>query len=437
MDGSSIIYRLGISLAVGLMVGTERHWRERAEPPGSRTAGIRTFGLSGLLGGISAALGGAGATGGGATQDGQLGWPAALLIGLVFLGFSAGSLIFRLREAIAEKSFSVTSLVASQATFLLGAMAVCGDPGVVAAAAVAMVAVLAAREDLHGFVSGLSWPELRSAVLLLSMTLIVLPLVPDRPLAALAGINPAGIWKLAIVLASVSYGGYVAVRLLGSASGLLVSGAVTGLISSTAATITNARQARTQTAARPVLAAAALVAGAVSLLRTGVFAWGIAPSMGRHLLPALAVAALFQAAVGFLLTWRHRALNQPGDRARPANPFEISAVLQIAGLLGLVEFLAKAAAGWLGSAAVFGIAALSGLVDVDAVTLSMGSLVPDTLSVRVAASAIVIAVAANTLGKTVYAISLGGVAFGLRYGLPAIVSLLFGAGVLWLGTLAQ
>ena len=426
-DRIDLIYRLGIALAVGLLVGTERHWHDRDDPPGGRTAGIRTFGLSGLLGGIVATLGGS-------LRDETMGWAAALLVGLVFLGFSNAMLAFHRREAIAQKSFSVTSLVAGQVTFVLGALAVYSDPIIVAAAAVAVTALLAAREALHGFVSQLTWPELRSAILLLSMTLVALPLVPDRPIADLAGLNFARIWKLAVILASVSYAGYIAVRLLGRASGLLLSGAVTGLISSTAATITNARQARQPGTTIPVLAAATLIAGAVSLVRTGIFAWGIAPSMGRMLLPALAAAALVQVAASLVLTWRQQALTQHGEPARPANPFEFMAVLQIAGLLGLVELLSKGAATWVGTAGVFGIAAVSGLADVDAVTLSMGSLVPATFTETVAAEAIIIAVAANTVAKAAYAVFLGGLAFGTIYGGIAMLSLLLGMAMLWLGS---
>jgi uncharacterized membrane protein (DUF4010 family) len=300
-----------------------------------------------------------------------------------------------------------------------------------------MTALLAAREGLHRFVAKLTWTELRSAILLLSMTLVALPLVPDRPIDALAGLNLARLWKLAVILATTSYAGYIALRLFGSASGLMISSAVTGSVSSTAATITNARHARQPGHAASVLAAGALLAGAVSLARTGLFAWGIAPSMGRALLPALAVAALIQAAAGLVLVWHHRALPQQGEPAQPANPFEFMSVLLIAGLLASVGLLAQGAAIWVGSAGVHGIAALSGLVDVDAVTLSMGSLVPTTLTVSVAAMAIIIAAGANTAAKAVYAFIFGGSAYGVIYGGIAILSLPFGAAMLWLGWFAS
>src|SRR5262249_26524345 len=131
IDRVDLIYRLGVALAIGLLIGTERHWRDRDEPSGGRTAGIRTFGLSGLLGGITAALAGSGG-------DGSLNWAGALLIGAVFLGFGNAMLSFHRRQMIAAGSYSATSLVAGYVTFLLGALAVYGDPIVVAGAAVAV-----------------------------------------------------------------------------------------------------------------------------------------------------------------------------------------------------------------------------------------------------------------------------------------------------------
>lgn len=390
-------------------------------------------------------MGAIAATLGGGPSGAAVTWAGALLIGLVFLGFSAATTLFHYREAVADKSFSVTNLAASQATFLLGALAVLSDPVAVSAVAVAMTALLAAREGLHGFVSRLTWPELRAAILLLSMTFVALPLVPDQPVAALGGLNFAHIWKLAVILASVSYVGYIAIRLFGGTGGLMLSSAVIGLISSTAATLANARLARQAGAAIPVLAGATLIAGAVSLLRTAALAWGIAPSTATILLPALGAAAFVHAAAGVALAWRHRAPVQPkgasreasadasADTSALANPFELLAVLQIAVLLALVELLAKGAGQWLGSAGVFAVAALSGLADVDAVTLSVGSMVPASLTAGVAATAIVTAVVANIAAKAVYATVLGSVAFGLTYAVPAALSLMVATALLWIG----
>ncbi|HEU0223534.1 MAG TPA: MgtC/SapB family protein, partial [Paracoccaceae bacterium] len=225
METASILFRLGLALAIGLLVGIERHWRERAEAPGTRTAGIRTFGVTGLLGGVSAAL---------AQQFGAPGLGQGLLVGLVFLGFTAVFGLFKWRESAEQGTFSVTTVVVSQATFLLGSFAVLGEPQAAAAAAIAMTFLLASREVLHGFVARLEWAELRSAILLLAMAFVVLPILPDRPVGPLGAINPAQVWIFAIVLAGVSYAGYLAVKLFGAARGPLIAGIAGGLASSTA-----------------------------------------------------------------------------------------------------------------------------------------------------------------------------------------------------------
>lgn len=226
------MHRLAAALAIGLLVGTERHWRERQEAAGRRTVGVRTFALTGLLGGVMAAL---------AFLLGQNG--GALLLGLGLAALLAAQLPFALREADAENKVSATSLVAALGTYSLGALAVLGDMAVAGAAAVAMTAILAARESLHGLMARITWAELRSALVLLSMTLLVMPLVPDEPISLLGGLNPAKIWRFAILLAAISYLGYLAVRLLGPERGLLFSGAAGGLVSSTAVTLANARAA--------------------------------------------------------------------------------------------------------------------------------------------------------------------------------------------------
>jgi uncharacterized membrane protein (DUF4010 family) len=163
----SLILRLGFALAIGLIVGIERGWRERDAPAGSRTAGVRTYGLSGLFGGVFAAL--AQAAG------------APLLLAVGFLGFAAVFAWFKHREAQADESFSVTGVVAALVVFALGALAVAGDPKAAAAAGVATAGLLALRDPLHGFLAHLTWRELHSALLLAAMTVIVLPNLPTRP----------------------------------------------------------------------------------------------------------------------------------------------------------------------------------------------------------------------------------------------------------------
>jgi uncharacterized membrane protein (DUF4010 family) len=401
MSTEELLHRLAAALAIGLLVGTERHWRERQEAPGRRTAGVRTFALTGLFGGVMAVL---------ASALGQPG--GALLLGFGLAALLAAQLPFALREADAENKVSATGLVAALGTYGLGALAVLGDMAVAGAAAVAMTAILASRESLHGLMARITWPELRSALVLLSMTLLVMPLVPDEPIALLGGLNPAKIWRFAILLAAISYLGYLAVRLMGPERGLLFSGAAGGLISSTAVTLSNARAAAAGGAAL-VLAAGALMAGAVSCLRTiGIVAF-IAPTVAGFLLVPLGIAGLGMALGGFVLVRRTGADGAPA-RA-PDNPFELSAVLKIALLLAAVVLISKLAAERLGPEAVLAVAAITGLADVDAVALSVPLLAPATISLEFAAQAVLVAVAVNISAKAGYALALGGGRYGAAY----------------------
>ena len=174
----TLIARLGLALAIGLLVGLERGWRERDAPEGSRTAGIRTYGISGLLGGVSAALSDA------------LDDVSVLVAG--FLGFTVVFAWFKAREASYHEDFSVTGVFAGLCVFLLGALAVAGDLYAAAAGGTALAAVLASREVLHGLLRRLTWIELRSAMILAVMTAIVLPLLPNRTIDPWGGPQSMG-----------------------------------------------------------------------------------------------------------------------------------------------------------------------------------------------------------------------------------------------------
>lgn len=419
MQDIDLLHRLGVALAIGLLVGAERHWRERDEPSGQRTAGVRTFALIGLFGGTAGAIGltfGAGTAASG------------LFLGLCLLGLSAAIIIFKQREAEAEGDFSVTSVVVAQLTFALGALAVVGEMTVAGAAAVALTGLLASRELLHGFLAKMTWAELRSAILLLAMSFVALPLVPDESIEALGGLNPRRVWLLAIILAAVSYIGYIAVRLFGAARGRLAAGAAGGLVSSTAVAVSHARESAVVSEAAAPLAAGALVAGAISYLRTAALVWTVAADVGLLLLPALLAGAAVQGGAAALLALRGSTVGEAGTST--ANPFELMAVLKIAALLAAVGVIGDLAAKTFGEAGVFAVTAISGLADVDAVSLAMSSLVPHTLTAPVAAAAIAVAVASNTAAKSVYGVALGSRRFALLFGGASLLALAVGGLVL-------
>ena len=196
-------------------------------------------------------------------------------------------------------------------TFTLGAYAIIGDERIAAAAAIAATGLLAIREELHGLVEKITWPELRSGLLLLAMTFIALPLMPSEPIGPFGGVNPREVWIIAILLACVSFVGYAAVKYLGASRGVLLAAAAGGLVSSTAVTVANARRAAAHEGSPELLAAGVSVATAVSFLRVFTLAALLQPRLLIVIGPTLMGAAT--AAVGFAMVsafWRNTGAHE-------------------------------------------------------------------------------------------------------------------------------
>lgn len=425
MDIQDLLSRFAVALGIGLLIGLERGWRTRDDAPGQRTAGIRTFSITGLLGGtvggLALASGGVGSAGGG------------VILAIGFAAFAAVFSAFCRDENKVEKTFSATTAIAGMVTFALGALALVGDLRVAAAVAVATAGLLAAREDLHGWVEQITWPELRSALVLLAMTFIALPVIPDNPVGPFGGVNPREVWLIAIVLAGVSFAGYVAVRFLGASHGVLLAAAAGGLVSSTAVTATNAKRAAAGEGSPRLLAAGVALATAISLLRV----MGVAGVLNARLLPLLVPPLLAAATVatGFALVsayWRKSDNGGDEKAVEFHNPFDFWSVVGFAILLAVIILLGRALGEGAGATgAILGAIAL-GLADVDAVTVSMARLAPSPLSEASATFAILAAVTSNTLSKLVIGASVGRGAFAIELGIMSVACIAAAGLALWL-----
>jgi uncharacterized membrane protein (DUF4010 family) len=206
LDTYTLLERLLLALAVGLLIGVERGWQERAAKDGSRAAGVRTYALIGLLGGVCALLSG---------------FAGNFFLGLAFMALAGSLALFEWREAAANNSASATGLIAGLIAFALAAYAVLGDMVVAGASGIAATLILAERKALHAFVENLSWKELRSALLLLVMSFVFLPLLPNHPVDPWGALNPRQLWLMVVTIAALSYVGYVCVRLAGERAGLI------------------------------------------------------------------------------------------------------------------------------------------------------------------------------------------------------------------------
>ena len=421
MDFQELVSRFGLALGIGLLFGLERGWRMRGEPPGGRTAGIRTFAISGILGGVV-----------GATAQAVNGVGAGIVLGLGLAAFSAGLAVFCLEENRAQKDFSATTWVAATLTFALGAYALVGDMLAAAALAVAASLILALREPLHGWVEKLTWPELRSALVLLAMTFIALPIVPDTPIGPFGGVNPREVWLIAIVLAGASFVGYVAVKYFGASHGVLLAGAAGGLASSTAVTIANAQRAASHEGSPRILAAGVAMASAVMFLRACAIILALNVSLLALVAPPL-LAAAAAALVSALIAAYWRRSDEPNPQTfKFRNPFAFWTVVGFALFLGAVIVVGRLVGEWLGGVGAIIGAAVVGLVDVDAIMVSLAGLSPQPLDTQDASIAVLSAVAANTLSKIAIGGIIGRGRFALEIVAMALACLTVGALALWM-----
>jgi uncharacterized membrane protein (DUF4010 family) len=412
VDTFELIQRLTVALAIGLVIGIERGWKQRGEAEGDRAAGLRTHALAGLLGGIWGAL---------ALAAGNWGGVA---LGLAFAAFTATIALFRYREMQHDETFGATTVVATMVAFALGALAVMGDMTAAAAAGVAAALLLALKAGLHEWLKRLTWEELRAGLILAAMTVILLPLLPDRELARWFPINPREIWLLTILIAALSFAGYLAIRFAGPKLGVLLSGLAGGLVSSTAVTLNMARLASEHHDREKLFAAAIMLASAVMMLRVIILIGIINVALLQIIALPLALAALAQAGVAGLFGNGARNDAQAANALELRNPFELRVVLEFGAILAIVMALTKGIAAWAGSEGAFALAAISGLVDVDAISLSLARLAPGGLDERSAGLAILVAVTANSAAKVGLAMTAGGLRLGklLAWGLAAALA---------------
>jgi uncharacterized membrane protein (DUF4010 family) len=416
MELLQLFQQLGVSLAIGFLVGVERGWRSRFSEDESRAAGLRTYSLIGLLGGVAGVL---------AHEIGAAAFVViATIFGLIWLSF-------KLWETFIDGDISATGAVAGLLVFSLGGLAATGQTALAAGAAVVLVAILGFKQAMHAWLRGLTIEELRSALVILAATLIVLPLLPEGALDPYGAFNPRQLWVLTIVIAAATFGAYIALRALGPQTGLYVGAALAALVSSTVATLDLARRAKNKEAGIGHAAAAAVLANVVMFARVGALTAVFAPGALVAAAPALAAACVVSIVAAAWLRWSARRAAVTPTVPRLGSPLDVKAVARFAAILAAVMALSRLALYYSPSAGVMAFAGLAGLADVDAAVLALGDLLDEGVTAAVAGAAILIAVAADTALKVGIGFFVGGSAFGGRYlaasGLAAAAAL----AVLW------
>ena len=391
---------LGIALAIGLLIGLERGWHTRDRDEGMRVAGLRTYGMISLLGGLSGIL---------AQQV------DAFLMGFVFLGLTSVLLLAYGKSVNKFEDFSITSIIASLITFTLGALAVFGHITLASASAVVITSLLSFKPLLHGWLKKLEQEELDATLKLLLISVVMLPILPDQGYGPWAAFNPYHIWWMVVLIAGISYLGYFAIRIAGNQHGPVLTGALGGLVSSTAVTLDLSKLSTQKPNMENVLAAGILTACATMFARTLLLTSIINPVLFRALLPALLVMTLFTYFVAFLL-WRNARGFRTIEEIKLENPFQLGMALKFGAFLVVIMLLSKLLKIYFGDMGTYFLAATSGLADVDPITLSMSQMSKEGLEVGVAARAILIAVSVNSGIKSIFSWVIGSRILALRVG---------------------
>lgn len=393
------VFGLLIATLGGAAVGMERQRSGHAE---AHLGGIRTLALLGGAAGIAGYLW-------------QLGYPApavALIAGcvaLIVIGYLAAS-----RTDI-DATTEAATLVVTAAGFLSGLGHWALSSGIIALTAF----VLIEKSRLHAWSELLPDTAFRASFRFAVMALVILPLLPEGPFGPGAGFRPRELWIIVLILSGISFLGYAAHCIWGAGRGAVVAGLLGGLVSSTNTTLTFSRKSRTESQGHTALALGALAASTVMFARVLVVSAALEPQLTfaslRYLLPPLAVGAILLA----LGLRRHQSDHAAAEP--PRNPLEVGAALKMAILFQAVLFALDYVRGAWGESGLVASAAVLGLTDVDALTMSMAKAAD--ANAPQAALALAVGCSANTAFKGGIAVVLGQGRYRLGAGLGFLILL--------------
>jgi len=383
---------LAVSLGLGLLVGLQR---ERSD---SALGGIRTFPLITLLGTVMALL----------AQELPEPAQGVWLLAAGFLGVAAVTVSENIRPGSAErKRGGITTEIAILAMYALGAFLVYGPLSVAAVVAGVIVLLLHAKELLHRLTGRIGEKDMRAIMTFVLISLVVLPAVPDYAIQSAWGLNPRNVWLMVVLVVGMSLAGYVLFKMVRPEAGTVLAGVFGGLVSSTATTVSYARRSRGSPGAAASAATVILIASTVVYGRVAVEMGLVSPSLLRAAAWPLGIVMLVSAGTA-LASW----FGSRGDSEalpEPENPTELKTALIFAAMYAGVFVATGLARDYLGDWGVFATAAISGLTDMDAITLSVSRMASrEELEMATAWRAVLVAAAANVVFKAALASTLGG-----------------------------
>ncbi|MBL8376848.1 MAG: MgtC/SapB family protein [Burkholderiales bacterium] len=390
MADVELAWRFGVALILGILLGLERE-RSKGEEGG---VGVRTFAMIALGGALAGYL------------QVEMDLPGMALT--LFVAFAA--LVVALYVVTATRGETgITTESSALLCFVLGVLCAHGEIQLAAGVGVAVALLLALRDWLHRLASRIEPADIEATLQFAIVTLIILPLVPDRSFGAAPFdvVNPYRIWLMVVLISGINFAAYVLVKVVGTEHGVGIAGLLGGLVASTAVTLGLSQRSRQEGADAAALALGILLAWTVMFLRVLAMSLALLPALAPRLAPALAaLSALSLGACWWL--WRRHRRRERGTVEAGHNPFELAEAIKFGLIFGVVLLVARAAQVAIGPSGVYVAAVVAGLTDVDAITLAMVDMArTDPAALGTAARAIILAVMANTLVKSGMAASLG------------------------------
>lgn len=382
MSDYQLLMRMGLILLLGFLVGIERGWSLREKKAGKRTAGIRTFTLIALAGGLWGIL---------SEHIGDV------ILGFALLGFVIIIMVGFYQQAKLTNSVGLTTEMAAFVTFAIGVAGVKGYILLSVAVTIIMVGILSIKPRLHRWVTTIEPNELYSGILFLVISAVLLPLLPNQGYGPWNVLNPFEIWAMVVLIAGVSYVGYFSMKYLGGEKGILFTAFTGSLVSSIAVTVTLGRYSQEMKS--------------IHILITGLFIATLT-ALGRVLLwiaifnPPLLVKAgppvLLMIAItlaGSVWLWGESDEASTTKKINVSNPLQMGTALQFGVLLVIIMLLSETSKQWFGDPGIFVLSVISGMVDIDSITLSLLQMGGEALSQTSAAKGVVLAAITNTLVK--------------------------------------
>lgn len=406
---------LAIAALGGAAIGLERQASGHADGPRARFAGIRTFTMLGVLGGVAGVL----------IRQGS-----PLAAGALLLGGAA--LVVAAYVAASRIDVDGTTEVAALVVLAAGTLSGLGDTTTGSALIAATGLLLVEKTRLHALAARIDNADLRAGLRFAAMALVILPLLPAGPFGPGVGVRPRELWALVLFFSGLSFAGHVAQRAAGPRHGLVVAGALGGMVSSTNVTLTFARGSHDEATKARALGVGALAANLVLYPRVLLATTVMSPQLASVLWPFLVGPLVVAAAWTGWGAWR--LPNRATPEAVTSNPLKVAAALQMAVLFQVVLYAVAAARQWWGQTGLLASGAVLGLTDVDALTVTMARGTGVDAGVALAARAIAVGVLANTALKLTVALLIGGGGFR-RVAAPglAAMALASAAALAWFG----